>query len=326
MVWIKFIVCSLVIFFAGHKVAKYGDMIAEKTGLCRAWLGLTLLVAVTSLPELANAVSATTANLPELAVGDILGACMINVLTLAMLDIILWFRGRKSIFIKSEKNNILSALFGMGLLSFVAFSLAVTRYFIDFQIFGVSGYTLAIVLIYLVIQKILYSQSQAEKTEEKKHYDQVSSFKTYLGFLLCALIVIIAGGWLPFIGAEIVEIMGWGRTFVAVLFLGFATTLPEATVSLSALRLGSVGMGIGNLLGSNIFNVAILFVADVFYQPGDLLTAVPVSMIFAALFGALLTFIVFLALEKRIKNRIPSLLIVFCYLLSLFLLFKASAM
>src|SRR3989338_4284813 len=326
MVWIKFIVCSLVIFFAGHKVAKYGDMIAEKTGLCRAWLGLTLLAAVTSLPELANAVSATTANLPELAVGDILGACMINVLTLAMLDIILWFRGRKSIFIKSEKNNILSALFGMGLLSFVAFSLAVTRYFIGFKIFGVSGYTLAIVLIYLVIQKILYSQSQAEKTEEKKHYDQVSSFKTYLGFLLCALIVIIAGGWLPFIGAEIVEIMGWGRTFVAVLFLGFATTLPEATVSLSALRLGSVGMGIGNLLGSNIFNVAILFVADVFYQPGDLLTAVPVSMIFAALFGALLTFIVFLALEKRIKNRIPALLIVLCYLLSLFLLFKANAM
>lgn len=325
MVWIKFIICSLAIFFAGHKVAKYGDIIAEKTGLCRAWLGLTLLAAITSLPELANAVSAATAKLPELAVGDILGACMINAFTLAMLDIILWLRGRKSIFINPEANNILSALFGMGLLGFVAFSLAVTRYFIGFQIFGVSGYTLAIVLIYLVIQKILYSQSQAEKTETTKNYAQVSGFKTYLGFLLCALIVIVAGSWLPFIGSEIVEIMGWGRTFVAVLFLGFATTLPEATVSLSALRLGSVGMSIGNLLGSNIFNVAILFVADIFYKPGDLLAAVPVNMIFAALFGSLLMFIAFLALEKQIKNRIPSLLIVLCYLLSLFYLFKASA-
>ena len=150
MVWVKFIICTIVIFFAGYKVAKYGDIIAEKTGLCRAWLGLTLLALVTSLPELANAISAATAKLPELAVGDILGACMINVFTLASLDLFLWLRGRKSIFIKPDENNIISALFGMGLLSFVAFSLAVSRYFLDFRIFGVSSYTLAIFLIYFI--------------------------------------------------------------------------------------------------------------------------------------------------------------------------------
>lgn len=327
MVWLKFMICAAFIFFAGSKLTKYGDVIAEKTGLCRAWIGLVVLAAITSLPELANGISAVAiAKIPDLAVGDILGACMINMFVLALLDIVLWARGHKSIFIKPKESNIISSLFGAGLLLFTAFSLAFSRYFFDFQIFGISIYTIGIFVIYLFAQRFIYAHSRGEVLEGEGNYLHISNFQAYLYFSLSALVVIAAGSWLPFIGSEIVLVMGWGKTFVAVLFLGLATTLPEMTVSISALRLGAVGMSIGNLIGSNIFNVAVTFIADIFYQPGSLLAAVSQNMIYAALSGALLLGIIHLSLRKQIGNRIPSLAIVLLYLLSLFLLFQAGVL
>lgn len=325
MVWLKFVICAAIIFFAGSKLTKYGDVIGEKTGLSRTWIGIVILATITSFPELANGISAAAAvKVPDLAVGDLLGACMVNMFVLALLDILLWVLRRESIFIKPKESNILSSLFGIGLLLFIAFSLAVSRYFFDVHILGVSIYTIAILLIYLIAQKSIYAHSRGEPVEGEEQYPHISGFQTYFYFLLSALVVIAAGSWLPFIGNEIVSIMGWGKTFVAVLFLGLATTLPEMTVSVSALRLGAVGMSIGNLIGSNVFNVAILFVVDIFYRPGSLLSAVSVNMIYAALSGALLLGITYLSMKRRIGNRVPSLIIVFLYLLSLFLLFQAG--
>ncbi|MCB2042338.1 MAG: sodium:calcium antiporter, partial [Rhodoferax sp.] len=65
--------------------------------------------------------------------------------------------------------------------------------------------------------------------------------------------------------------MGWSRSFVGSMFVAFVTTLPELAVTLSALRIGALDMAIGNLLGSNLFNVAIIAVDDLFYRHGSLL-------------------------------------------------------
>ena len=78
-VWLRFIICAAVIFFAGSRLSKYGDIIAEKLGLTRAWIGLVLLATITSVPELANSIGAVTyVNAPDLAVGDLFGACLFN--------------------------------------------------------------------------------------------------------------------------------------------------------------------------------------------------------------------------------------------------------
>jgi len=58
--WIEFIICTAVIVYSGTKLTKYGDIIAEKTGLGRAWIGLILMASVTSLPELVTGISSVT--------------------------------------------------------------------------------------------------------------------------------------------------------------------------------------------------------------------------------------------------------------------------
>ncbi|HET6478218.1 MAG TPA: hypothetical protein VFF92_03980 [Dehalococcoidales bacterium] len=96
MVWIKFIVCVVVIFISGRKVARYGDIIAEKTGLGGVWVGLVLIAMLTSLPELFNGVSAVTlVDAPGLTIGNLLGANMFNLfnLTIISIDDLLYTKG-----------------------------------------------------------------------------------------------------------------------------------------------------------------------------------------------------------------------------------------
>ena len=87
MIWLQFAGTALVIVLAGARLARYGDVLGEKSGLGRSWIGVVLLAATTSLPELFTGFGATAlAPLPNIALGDVLGSCMFNLLILSMMD------------------------------------------------------------------------------------------------------------------------------------------------------------------------------------------------------------------------------------------------
>ncbi|MFN3179561.1 MAG: sodium:proton exchanger, partial [Thermus sp.] len=86
MTWLAFLAVAAVILLAGRQVAFYGDVLAGKTGLGRTFMGLFLVGITTSLPELFNVTSAALQGLPEIAVGNLLGASMVNFLLLTVLD------------------------------------------------------------------------------------------------------------------------------------------------------------------------------------------------------------------------------------------------
>jgi len=322
LVWLKFLICALAIFGAGYKLTKYGDALAEKTGLCRAWVGLVLLAAVTSLPELANSISAVTlTHLPDLAIGDLLGACMMNMFSLALLGLIWGFFKKDTFFSAPKKGNLYSTLFGTIILLLVAAALFAGRLGLDFSLWGISVFSVIILVVYLVSLYLLQQHRDGDDGGAEKIYADLSLTRIYVVLGVAAGVVVLAGCWLPFIGAEIVTVMGWGKTFVAVLFLAIATTLPELTVSFSALRLGQVGMSIGNLVGSNVFDVSLIFLVDVLYRQGSLYSAVSPAMLYVALIGALLMGIFYLAMRKGSRSQLPAVLIIVIYLFSLFWLF-----
>ena len=116
--WAGFFVCTSVILYSGAKLAKYGDIIAEKTGLGRTWIGVVLMASVTSLPELVTGISSVTfAGVPDIAVGDVLGSCVFNMLILACLDLL---SRPMPIYTKAQQGHIIGAGFGILLLSIVA--------------------------------------------------------------------------------------------------------------------------------------------------------------------------------------------------------------
>lgn len=275
-IWGQFFALLLVIGWAGVKLSRYGDVIAEKTGMGGTWIGLVLMASVTSLPELITGVSSVTlANVPNIAVGNVLGACVMNLLMIVILDFLM--RG-ESVYTRASHGHILAAGFGVVLLGFVGFNVFLGGMGEGASIGHVGLYTPMILLLYLISMRTLfrYERRQHDEYVEERaaQYVNISLREAMARYALAALFVTLAALWLPFVGDQLAQVMGWHKTFVGTIFVALATTTPEMVVTVAALRLGALNMAIANLFGSNLFNLAILAIDDLLYFPGPLLSHV----------------------------------------------------
>jgi cation:H+ antiporter len=145
-------------------------------------------------------------------------------------------------------------------------------------------------------------------------------------FVLAGLVVVAAGVWLARSGDAIGKRTGLGSTFFGTWLVGFATSLPELVASFAAVRLGAYDAAVGNLFGSNGFNMAIFVVLDAVHPGGPLFAAVSPAHAITGLFGVMLTGLGLAALVYRAERRFAmiepdSLAIVVGYVAGMWLLF-----
>ncbi|MGB7597479.1 MAG: hypothetical protein WBM09_07935 [Gallionella sp.] len=144
----------------------------------------------------------------------------------------------------------------------------------------------------------------AEYTEESaERYPDVTLRSAVKGYALAAGAVVIAGTWFPFVAENLAELMGWGRSFVGTLLVAGVTSAPEVAVTISALRIGALDMAIANLLGSNLFDIIILAVDDLFYTKGSLLANVDTSHALTAFTAVMMSSLVAVGLTFRPQGR-----------------------
>ena len=120
---------------------------------------------------------------------------------------------------------------------------------------------------------------------------------------LHALIVVGAALFLPYFGKFIAEYSGLGNTFFGTLFLAATTSLPELVVSISALRMGALDMAVGNLFGSNIFNIFILGIDDLFYRDGSLFSNIEQSHLVSILTVIAMTSVAMIGLLFKAERK-----------------------
>ncbi|MDH4271510.1 MAG: sodium:calcium antiporter [Candidatus Aminicenantes bacterium] len=287
--WLEFLAATAVILAAGYRLTRYGDIIAEKTGLSRLWLGMALMAAVTSLPELATGLSSVlAADLPDIAAGNIMGSCVFNVFILGLLDTL----SRKiPLSAKSHQGNIFSAGMSLIFLGGVAVCLYLGAAFP--RLGWVGLYTPAILVLYLATMRMAFKfEKRRTSTAAAKAallYEQIALKRAVLGYMLNAAFVVGAAIFLPSIAEGIAEQTGLGQTFVGNIFVAISTSLPELVVSISAVRLGAIDMAVGNVFGSNLFNMAILALEDLFYFKGPLLSFVESQHLIPALLAMAMT-------------------------------------
>ena len=291
LVWFSLIICIAAIGFAGARLSRYGDVIAEKTGMGRGWVGLILLATVTSLPELVTGISAVTiAGVPDIAVGDVLGSCVFNLAILVVVD---FLHPKESLYSRASRGHILSAGFGILLLGTVAFSLLLARRGETLAIGHIGAYTPLIVTIYLLAMRTLYQYERREVAEfvedVAERYPLISLRRAAIGYALAAAVTVAAGIWLPFVGADIARQMGWHDSFVGTLFIAAATSAPEIAVTVAAVRIGALDMAVANLLGSNLFDILILAIDDIFYLKGPILAHVSQAHALSAVSAIIMT-------------------------------------
>lgn len=330
--WVGFIVCTGLIIYSGSRLSRYGDIIAEKLRLGRTWVGVVMIASATSLPELVTGItSVTAANAPDIAAGDVLGSCVFNLFILAGLDALIKDAPISS---RAHQGNIISAGFGALLLGMTGLALFMGGS--APQIGWIGVHSLIFILCYLIGIRVVYTY---EKNNIGKYlhevaggeiYKDTSAKRAFILYALNAAVIFAAAAALPYIGKELAKQTGVGESFVGNVLIAASTSLPEAVTSIAAVRMGAVDMAIGNIFGSNMFNIMILGMDDLFYFKGPLLASVSQSNIIPAFTALAMTSIAIVGLTyrregKRLLLSWDSLAMAVLYVINLMLLYSVES-
>ena len=309
LIWAQLALCASAIAVAGTLLSRYADVIADKTGWSGAWVGLVLLATVTSLPELATGISSVTlADAPDVAVGNVFGACVLNLSYVAVLDVM---KRNEPLFQRAGLGHIGLAGFGIIMLAVAGLGLALSQFPLAPSLGHVGLYAPVLLILYLLAIRITFryerSQVAAGAEQAASRYPDMPLHQAVWRFGVAASVVVAAGVWLPFIATDLALAMQWTQSFVGTLLVAMVTSLPELVVTLSALRLGAVDMAIANLLGSNLFNLLILAIDDVFHVRGPILAAVSPVHAVSAMSAILMSGVVIIALLTKPAGRVMRL-------------------
>ncbi|MEX1173276.1 MAG: hypothetical protein WEG56_11780 [Chloroflexota bacterium] len=308
-----FAVASGIVVVAGVVLAREGDTIAERSGLGGLVVGMLLLAGATSLPEIATDVSAALAGAPDLAIGDLFGSSMANMAILAVVDLI--YRGR--VWTRVGLGQARVASISIALTSVVVLAILVPP---GIAIGWVGIESMAIVAAY--IAAIAWIR-RSRKTGRREHdgsgeiiaptgWGETSgahqSYRAVLvRFVAAAGVVLVTAPVLALSAKGIADESGVGETFIGTLLLAATTSLPELVASITAVRIGAHDLAVGNLFGSNAFNMVAVFAADLAYTPGPILAAVVPAQIVAGVGAILLMAMAVTAVIHGTETRIARL-------------------
>ncbi|MBN1203944.1 MAG: sodium:calcium antiporter [Myxococcaceae bacterium] len=322
---LAFLAAGLVVVFAGTALARYGDAIAEATKVGRLWIGSVLLAGATSLPELATDISAVRLGAVDLAVGDLFGSSMANMLILALIDLL---PPRRRVLQQVNLDHALSVALAISVNALAAVFILVRP---EFTILGISPGSVLLVLAYVLGTRAIYRHVTREGATlsmglaQEEGPSKLSLRQALLGFGGASAVILVSAPLFAWGAKGIAEMTGLGNTFVGTWLVGLSTSLPELVASVAAVRMGAFDMAVGNLFGSNAFNMAILFPLDL-AQRGSLFAAVDPSHVLSALFGVILMALGLAAIAYRAQRRFAmlepdSLLVLAAYVLGIWLLY-----
>ncbi|OEH86372.1 cation transporter [Desulfuribacillus stibiiarsenatis] len=329
LVFVYFFIAAGVTVYSAVKLSTYADVISEKTSFGGLLIGTVLLAAATSLPEVTTTASAVLIDNPDIAIGNVLGSNIFNVLILAVLDI--WFR-RGRLFLFASATHRITALLGI-MMSTIVIVAMLSNVSYEFLGIGLSSYI--IVATYIIgmwaISKINMKVKSSILQEEIKppasDNEDISVKTAVIGFASFSVVIMLSGTALAVFGDKIAVITGLGSTFVGSFLIAATTSLPEVVSVYAAFRLSNVNLAIGAVLGSNIFNMLIIPFADLMYRKGNILTAIDSVQVITAFGGvtlsALLMFTLYYRKAKTIwQYSIPPAVITVVYFVVTYIIFN----
>jgi cation:H+ antiporter len=327
-----FAVLAGFIIMVGKKLSLYGDAIGDLMGIEKSWIGIVMLAAVTSLPEMVTSISATLMGNPQMAVANIFGSNLFNIFVVFIVDI--FVLKSTSFSSKISSNNFMAGFWAIILtLVFLLGFLFPTE-----GIMNISLFSLIILGVYFIAMKSIYiyehqkNDEFSEKLEEEiKEFHEIEEGGITLpqakkGFAVNAFFVVVLGTGLSFIGDKIASTpffgIELGESFVGLILIALATSLPELTVSIEAIKLKSYDMAAGNLLGSNIFNIMIIFITDLFLRDQNIYRSLGGFHKLTAIFSMLILLVFMMGIMfKNKKRRYDTYIIGMVYFVAMYILY-----
>ncbi len=250
------LIAGMMICFA-RRLTVSGERLGDVLGMEASWVGALLLASITSLPELIVGISSVFLGNHSMAVSNIFGSNIFNVFIIFLMDI---FILRSFVFMSRVDGGEGRKLSKLAL---ILIGLFLGGYMMkDLNLMGQSPFILGIILLYLGFIRSEGGQGGRERRPFSEIRGPLKSF------LLDSAGVVILGIALSKVADTLstTPIMGWvlGQSIVGGLLLAVSTSLPELIVSIESVRRGGFQQAMGNILGSNLFNLGTLFILDIF--------------------------------------------------------------
>lgn len=222
--------------------------LATRLGIPQLVIGLTIVAMGTSLPEAAVSITAAIKQNAGISIGNVLGSNILNILIILGITSVL-------VSVAVQKSTYFYEIPFMLMITGILLVMGVTGQ----EVTRIEGMILLVLFVlYLVYLYFLSKQSKEEPPEEKK---QLSIGKCIF-FIILGGIMIVWGSDLAVKGAsDLARIFGVSERFIGLTIVALGTSLPELVTSVTAARKGNADIAIGNIVGSNIFNI--LFVLGI---------------------------------------------------------------
>ena len=288
MDFLIFAVCAGAIAIAGPKMVEAVAVVSERTGVGHVWVGSIVLAGATSLPELVATVAGAAIDEPDLAVGTVLGSNMFNMVIFGAVVLLAT---------RALRPDPTGAAAGLAAIAMA--SGALVFLLIDMPTAGRLGLgSLVLVGIYIVASYLLFrferGRSSAEVAEARAAAQPEASIaangsmtlrRSLLWLLATTAVVLVASIFIAEAADGIAETIGVSGGVIGVVAVAGATSLPEIVTSIAALRRKAPGLLVGNVFGSNVFNIVVIFAADLSFDEGAVLQAASGEQAVTAVFG-----------------------------------------
>ncbi|MHC4091798.1 MAG: sodium:calcium antiporter [Planctomycetota bacterium] len=327
------------VILLGSRLTRLADKLGDEFNLGKAWVGMLLLATVTSLPEVVTGGTAVAIGNPDLAFAAIFGSCSLNIILVVMINGVM---GGGSILSRATGSHMLTTAAGIILLALALLGITLVDKFADRPGLAqgcelVIAASITVSYCYFVRMTYRYDHPEREVPElETPAKPRTPGLGTRIAVIAAALVA--AAWWLTKTGDILadhhIELIGrpLGDSFVGLAFLALATSLPEVVTCLAAVRMGQLDLALGNIFGSNMFNILVIPLLKVIsFVRGDALLMNgqefhPQPNIIAGLLPILLTGITVMGLTYRSERRawrfgIDSVLLALVYIAGMYLVF-----
>ncbi len=219
--------------------------IADKFGIPQIVIGLTIVAMGTSLPEAAVSISAAVKDSPAITIGNVVGSNILNVLVILGLTAVI-----RAVPVK--KNTIRYE---------IPFTIAITVLLAvmglwDNQISRLEGGILWVCMILYLAYLLWISKTDKDAIEEAPGADKNTSLLKMIGMVVVGVAMIVLGSDISVDAATFIATeFGMGQRLVGLTIVALGTSLPELVTSVTASIKGKADIAVGNIVGSNIFNI-----------------------------------------------------------------------
>lgn len=300
---------TLVVVGADYFIAG-SSLIAKRFNIPKLIIGLTIVAIGTSAPELAINVTSSLGGHNDLALGNILGSNISNILLI--------FAGA-SLFVKKitiSKNSLYQIIISVGV-SLVVTLVAFVGIGNRMQISSTEGVLLFFLgfIYWFSLYKITKSNDERLEDDdiEDNKLKKIHSLWVVAGITMAGLAILLYGSNLVTDAAvTIATTLGIPELIISGTVIAVGTSLPELVTSIQAVRQKQYDLMIGNIIGSNIVNSLFVLGASAIISP--LVIHAPATFyLFGNILVALLVLLAFIIFEKRVFTRWQSIIFLLLY-------------